>query len=54
LSHVEHPGKTSDDDSFSEYRVGLDHVGFHCASRTDLETWSQRLDALEFFAAPGS
>jgi catechol 2,3-dioxygenase-like lactoylglutathione lyase family enzyme len=31
---------------FSEYRVGLDHVGFGCPNRQSLETWATRLDAL--------
>lgn len=31
---------------FSEYRVGLDHVGFACTSRAELETWAKRLDEL--------
>jgi glyoxylase I family protein len=31
---------------FSEYRVGLDHVGFGCGSRADLEEWATRLDEL--------
>jgi glyoxylase I family protein len=34
------------DQPFSEFRAGLDHVGFGCASRADLEAWVQRLDAL--------
>jgi catechol-2,3-dioxygenase len=34
------------DERFTEYRVGLDHVGFGCASRADLEQWVQRLDEL--------
>ncbi len=42
----EHPGKTGADDSFSEYRVGLDHVAFGCASRAELVEWAARLDAL--------
>ena len=42
----EHPGKTDSGDGFSEYRVGLDHVGFHCAARADLETHAKRLDEL--------
>ena len=42
----EHPGKTSSGDAFTEYRIGLDHVSFHCAGRTDLEKWSTRLDEL--------
>ena len=33
-------------DPFSEYRVGLDHVGFGVASRSDLESWAARLDEL--------
>jgi catechol-2,3-dioxygenase len=31
---------------FSEYRVGLDHVGFGCDSRADLEKWVTRLNEL--------
>jgi len=31
---------------FSEFRVGLDHVGFSCATRADLETWMARLNEL--------
>lgn len=42
----EHPGKTESGDAFSEYRLGLDHVGFHCASRSDLESWAGRLEGL--------
>jgi catechol-2,3-dioxygenase len=34
------------DGDFSEYRVGLDHVGFGCPDRAALETWEQRLDEL--------
>jgi glyoxylase I family protein len=44
----EHPGRTDAGDTFSEYRVGLDHVGFHCAARADLEAWAGRLDALGY------
>jgi len=33
-------------ESFSEYRIGLDHVGFGVASRSELETWAARLDEL--------
>ena len=33
-------------EKFSEFRVGLDHVAFGCASRTELEKWSRRLDEL--------
>jgi catechol-2,3-dioxygenase len=34
------------DGDFSEYRVGLDHVGFGCPNRSALEEWATRLDAL--------
>lgn len=42
----EHPGKTDASDSFSEYRLGLDHLSFHCATRADLEKQAARLDEL--------
>jgi len=44
----EHPGRTAADDTFSEYRVGLDHIGFHCAARADLQSWAERLDQLGY------
>jgi glyoxylase I family protein len=31
---------------FSEYRVGLDHIGFGCPDRQELEKWAGRLDEL--------
>ena len=31
---------------FSEYRVGLDHVSFGVADRSELEKWARRLDEL--------
>jgi catechol-2,3-dioxygenase len=31
---------------FSEFRVGLDHVSFGCADRTELEKWARRLEEL--------
>jgi catechol-2,3-dioxygenase len=34
------------DEVFSEFRVGLDHVGFGCASRAELEQWVTRLNEL--------
>lgn len=34
------------DERFSEFRVGLDHVGFGCANRAELETWMARLGEL--------
>ena len=42
-----HQHKTpAPDEVFSEFRVGLDHVGFGCADRAELEHWARRLDAL--------
>ena len=32
--------------SFSEHSIGLDHVGFGCANRAELETWASKLDDL--------
>jgi hypothetical protein len=37
---------TDRDDQFDEFRPGLDHVGFACAERTQLEQWQTRLDEL--------
>jgi catechol-2,3-dioxygenase len=34
-------------EAFSEYRVGLDHVAFGCADRSELEQWVRRLDELD-------
>ena len=39
-------GTAAPDEQFSEHRVGLDHVGFGCADRAELETWEKRLDEL--------
>jgi len=38
--------KPAPEERFSEYRVGLDHVAFGCASRQELEEWEERLDDL--------
>ena len=32
---------------FSEFRIGLDHVGFGCANRAELQEWVDRLDSLD-------
>jgi catechol 2,3-dioxygenase-like lactoylglutathione lyase family enzyme len=34
------------DEQFTEFRAGLDHVGFGCANRGELESWQQKLDDL--------
>jgi catechol 2,3-dioxygenase-like lactoylglutathione lyase family enzyme len=33
-------------ESFSEYRVGLDHLAFGVSDRAELEKWATRLDEL--------
>ena len=33
------------DEAFTQTRVGLDHVGFVCASRGELDSWLDRLRA---------
>ena len=35
-----------EDDVFDEFRIGLDHIAFGCASREELESWPARLDGL--------
>ena len=37
---------TDRSDRFQEERIGLDHVGFGCANRAELEAWQARLDEL--------
>ena len=34
------------DERFTEFKAGLDHVGFGCANRGELEKWVERLDEL--------
>lgn len=38
--------KPAGDETFSEYRVGLDHLSFVVADRSELENWARRLDEL--------
>ena len=33
-------------ETFDERRVGLDHLAFACADRTELERWEAQLDAM--------
>jgi catechol 2,3-dioxygenase-like lactoylglutathione lyase family enzyme len=44
----EHPGRTDQVDRFTEYRLGLDHVSFHCANQAELRAWATRLDELGY------
>lgn len=34
------------DDPFNERRIGLDHLAFACANRSQLAEWEARLDEL--------
>ena len=38
--------KATKHDRFDEYRPGLDHVAFGCATREELKTWQARLEEL--------
>jgi catechol 2,3-dioxygenase-like lactoylglutathione lyase family enzyme len=38
--------KPASGDTFSEFNVGLDHVSFGVADRSELEKWARRLDEL--------
>lgn len=39
--HAEHPGT-----DFDEHRLGLDHVAFGCADRSELEQWQAHLESI--------
>lgn len=41
-THPSGPGEPA----FDEHRPGLDHVGFSCADRAELERWQTRLEEL--------
>jgi catechol-2,3-dioxygenase len=38
--------RAAGDGGFSEFSVGLDHVGFGCTNRAELQEWKARLDEL--------
>jgi catechol-2,3-dioxygenase len=38
--------RAAEDEPFTEFRTGLDHVAFGCADRAELQTWVERLDGL--------
>ena len=46
LFGIHQHSRAAPDEEFSEFRAGLDHVAFGCASRAELETWAARLDEL--------
>jgi glyoxylase I family protein len=45
LGLVAHPA-TDRNRRFDEFGPGLDHIGFGCADRSELEKWQKRLDEL--------
>lgn len=46
LVGIHQHAKPSSNEPFDEYRPGLDHVGFGCANRAELETWEKKLNEL--------
>jgi catechol-2,3-dioxygenase len=46
LLGIHQHGRRAPDEEFSEFRVGLDHVGFGCANRAELENWASQLGEL--------
>lgn len=41
-----HEHRSADAGTFDETKLGLDHLAFACADRSELEQWSARLDEL--------
>lgn len=50
IALLTHPGATRA--PFTELNTGADHVGFAAASRTELETWERRFEALGVVYTP--
>src|SRR5262245_41584766 len=46
LLGIHQHSKPSSSEPFDELRPGLDHVGFGCANRAELESWEKRLNDL--------
>jgi catechol-2,3-dioxygenase len=38
--------RSATDEQFTEFRTGLDHVGFGCAGRAELQEWVEKLNGL--------
>jgi catechol 2,3-dioxygenase-like lactoylglutathione lyase family enzyme len=38
--------RAAENEPFTEFRAGLDHVAFGCASRAELQGWAERLEGL--------
>jgi glyoxylase I family protein len=39
-------GATPEQDRFTEFRIGMDHVAFRCTDRAAVEEWSKHLDEI--------
>ena len=46
LISIHQHDRSAEGGHFSEFRVGLDHTGFRCANRAELEEWVKRLEEL--------
>ncbi len=46
LLGIHQHSKPTSTDPFDELRPGLDHVGFGCANRAELEEWESKLNGL--------
>ncbi|QZH69409.1 VOC family protein [Mycolicibacterium farcinogenes] len=46
LFGIHQHSQVADGGAFTEFRAGLDHVGFGCADRAELQAWLLRLDDL--------
>jgi catechol-2,3-dioxygenase len=46
LISIHQHDRSTDGERFSEFRVGLDHIGFGCANRAELEASAKRLEEL--------
>src|ERR1700722_15517630 len=44
--HEHHPASERGKETFDEHRIGLDHIAFGCADRSELEGWLGRLEEL--------
>jgi len=44
LISIHQHDRSAEGGRFSEFRVGLDHVGFGCPNRAELEAWAKRLE----------
>lgn len=44
LVGLHHDDRCPGGDRFDEFRCGLDHLAFGCASRAELEEWQKKLD----------